>query len=94
MKVKKQRKRSSTVPNTPKHNKIDSSSISNKTDTSITNTSNLNNNDNIEVNNNKNGTFFWEPFPSPHFMLPTFSINCRTFKHAERCPRACKGKIK
>jgi hypothetical protein len=42
MKVKKQRKRSSTVPNTPKHNKIDSSSISNKTDTSITNTSNLN----------------------------------------------------
>lgn len=91
MKVKKQRKRSSTVPNTPKHNKFDSSSISNKTDTSITNTSNLNNNDNIEVNNNKNGTYFWEPFPSPHFMLPTFSINCRTFKHAERCPRACKA---
>ena len=90
MKVKvKQRKRSSTVPNTPKHI-VDSSSISN-TDTSITNSNNLNNNTEV---NNKNGTYFWEPFSSPHFMLPTFSINCRIFKHAERCPRACKGKIK
>lgn len=99
MKVK-QRKRSSTVPNTPKHKNDCSSSISNNT--SITNTSNLNNNINIitEVNNDNNnnnnnirsGAFYWESFSAPHFMLPTFAINCRSLKHTERCPRACKGK--
>ena len=87
MKNKENRKRSSTVPNTPKHH---NNSISNN------NTCTINTNDDTIITttttSNRNG-FYWEAFLAPaHFMLPTFAINCRNFKHVEKCPRASKGK--
>ena len=86
MKIK-QRKRSSTVPNTPIHHNTNSNTV-------IVADATIMNNTITESNNNTSRTgFYWEGF-SPHFMLPTYAITCRTFKHhnIERCPRACKGK--
>ncbi len=88
MKIK-QRKRSSTVPNTPIHHNNTNSNTVIVADATIMNSTITESNNN---NTSRTG-FYWEGF-SPHFMLPTYAITCRTFKHhnIERCPRACKGK--
>ncbi len=40
-----------------------------------------------------NKNLYWEG-PLAHFMLPTHAIHCRLSRSVERCPRACKGKIR
>lgn len=50
-------------------------------------------NESLNTSSTLNKSLYWEG-PPAHFMLPTHAIHCRLSRSVERCPRACKGKIR